>query len=239
VLFVSTESRPALDDLLDSFGVAGRVRNLAPDDLVRLVYAADPGSYFSVGLRAAQARRAQGASYDMTAGPAVETALGYSARSSAILGHLMARPQSGNRGTLGFSVAKSKLWEPDNAESLREFRRWAEERAGELDNPSAGSSLPGLDVQLGEPFDAFPAEVLSAGLDYTWLTGALLLRLNGSPVAPGDLNVLARREDELLIEATLAVGELPVWRGEQRTDGSILELEDVGVQRSTPLAESF
>jgi hypothetical protein len=58
VLFVSTESRPALDDVLDCFGVADAVRNLAPDDLVRLVYAADPGSYFSVGLRAAQARRA-------------------------------------------------------------------------------------------------------------------------------------------------------------------------------------
>ena len=230
VLFVSTESRPALDDLLDYFGAAGSVRNLAPDDLVRLVYAADPGSYFSVGLRAAHARRAQGASYDMTAGPAVEGALDYGARSNTILGHLMARPRTGNRGTLGFSVAKSKLWEPDNAESLLEFRRWAVERARELDNPAAGISLPGLDVQLGEPFDEFPAEVLSAALDHLWLTGELRMRFDGSWVAAGELNVLARREDAETVEVTLTADDAPVWRGLQRSDGSLLELEDLGVE---------
>jgi superfamily II DNA or RNA helicase len=230
VLFVSTESRPALGDLLEYFGVAGSVRNLAPDDLVRLVYAADPGSYFSVGLRAAHARRAQGASYDMTAGPAVEGALDYNARSNAILGHLMARPRRGNRGTLGFSVAKSKLWEPDNAESLLEFRRWAVERAGELDNPAAGISLPRLDVRLGEPFDEFPAEVLSAAVDHLWLTGELRMRFDGSWVEADELDVLARREDAESVEVTLTVRDAAVWRGFQRTDGSLLEIEDLGVE---------
>lgn len=229
-LFVSTESRPALDDLLAYFGVASSVRNLSPDDLVRLIYAADPGSYFSVGLRAAYPRRAQGASYDMTAGPAVEGALDYSARSNTILGHLMARPRTGTRGTLGFSVAKSKLWEPDNAQSLLEFRRWAVERAGELDNPAAGTSLPGLDVQLGEPLDEFPSEVLSAALDHLWLIGEFQLRLDGSSVAAGDLDVLARREDSDTVEVTLSARQVPVWRGLQQTDGSLLELEDLGVE---------
>jgi hypothetical protein len=142
VLFVSTESGPALDDLLRCFGIAGGVRNLAPDDLVRLISAADPGSYFSVGLRAAQARRAQGASYDMTAGPAVQSALDYNERNSTILGHVMARPKTGNRGTVGFSVAKSKLWEPDSARSLLDFRHWPSHALQTSTGPQRPSVFP-------------------------------------------------------------------------------------------------
>jgi superfamily II DNA or RNA helicase len=229
-LFVSTESSPALNDLLASLGVDTSVRNLAPEDLVRLVVAADPGSYFSVGLRATQLRRAQGASYDMTAGRAVETALDYRTRASTILGHLMARPKTGNRGTLGFSVAKSKLWEPDNADSLLEFRRWAEQRASELDGPAAGSTLPRLDVQLGQRLDAFPDGLLGATLDFAWLTGQLLARVDNAQVPSGALDLLVRRENELTIEVTLTADDAPVWNGLQSVSGAIVERENLGVQ---------
>lgn len=225
VLFVSTESGPALDDLLRCFGVAHAIRNLAPDDLVRLVSAANPGSYFSVGLRAAQARRAQGASYDMTAGPAVQSALDYSDRTSTILGHLMARPKTGNRGTLGFSVAKSKLWEPDNARSLLDFRQWAVDRAADLDRPSASAGLPGLDVQLGERFVAFSADVLGAAIDASLLTGEYVLRLDGAAVPAGDLDALVRLEDHETVEITVTAGDVPVWRGMQATSGAVITLE--------------
>lgn len=230
VLFVSTESRPALDDLLQCFGAAHAVRNLAPDDLVRLISAANPGSYFSVGLRAAHARRAQGASYDMTAGPAVQSALGYTDRASTILGHLMARPQTGNRGTLGFSVAKSKLWEPDNAQSLLDFRHWAVERAADLDRPAASAGLPGLDVQLGEPFTTFPTGVLGVALDASFLTGEHLLTRSGSVVDAGDVGVLADLEDEETLEITLVVGDDPVWQGRQAPNGAVAEAEHGNVQ---------
>jgi hypothetical protein len=121
----------------------------------------------------------------MTAGPAVQTALDYTHRTSTILGHVMARPQTGNRGTLGFSVAKSKLWEPDNAESLLDFRRWAQERAKELDRPAAVGTLPGLDVQLGERFNAFPETALGAVLDAGFVTGEHVVLVGRAPVAPG------------------------------------------------------
>ena len=225
-LFVSTESSLALDDLLAILGVEAAVRNLAPEDLVRLVIAADPGSYFSVGLRATQFRRAQGASYDMTAGRAVETALDYRARSSAILGHLMARPKTGNRGTVGFSVAKSKLWEPDNTDSLLEFRRWAQERASELDGPAAGTVLPRLDVQLGERLDAFPDGLLGATLDFAWLTGLLIARVGAAQLPSGTLDVLVRRENELTIEITLTAGDTPVWNGLQTVSGAIIKARE-------------
>ena len=230
VLFVSTESSPALDNLLSILGVDTCVRNLAPEDLVRLVIAADPGSYFSVGLRATQLRRAQGASYDMTAGRTVETALDYRTRASTILGHLMARPKTGNRGTLGFSVAKSKLWEPDNADSLLEFRRWAEQRASELEGPAAGSTLPRLDVQLGQRLDAFPDGLLGATLDFAWLTGELLARVDNAQVPAGALDVLVRRENELTIEVTLTANDAPVWNGLQSVSGAIVERENLGLQ---------
>ena len=230
VLFVSTESLPAVDDLLATLGVDTSVRKLAPEDLVRLVIAADPGSYFSVGLRATQLRRAQGASYDMTAGRTVETALDYRTRASTILGHLMARPKTGNRGTLGFSVAKSKLWEPENAGSLMEFRRWAEQRASELDGPAAGSTLPRLDVQLGQRLDAFPDGLLGATLDFAWLTGELLARVDHVQVPSGTLDVLVRRENELTIEVTLTADDVPMWNGLQSVSGAVVERENLGLE---------
>lgn len=229
VLFVSTESPPALDDLLEEFQVAHSIRHLRAADLVRLVYAADPGSYFSVGLRAAQARRAQGATYDMTAGPAVEGALNYSNRASTTLGHVMARPKSGNRGTVGFSVAKSKLWEPNAAESLYEYRQWAQERAEELSHPAPGVGLPNLDVQLGEPVDSFDAEVLSASPDATLYTGEQALMLDGARVDPADLDLIARREDEDTLELVITVSDTPVWRGVQTPSGNVSEVENEGL----------
>jgi superfamily II DNA or RNA helicase len=229
VLFLSTESPPALDDLLAEFEVANSIRNLRPMDLVRLVRAADPGSYFSVGLRAAQARRAQGATYDMTAGPAVEGALDYVDRTSTTLGHVMARPKSGNRGTVGFSVAKSKLWEPNAAESLYEYRQWALERAEELSRPTSGVGLPNLDVQLGEPVDSFDAEVVGASLDAALYTGAQVLMLGGAQVDPAEIDLIARREDEDTLELIVAVADAPVWSGVQTPWGNLTTIESDGV----------
>jgi hypothetical protein len=225
VLFVTTESAPALDDLLEAFGVLHEVRNLSPEDLVRLVSAADPGSYFSVGLRAGFGRRARGASYDMTAGRAVERTLDYMDRNSSTLGHLMARPRSGNRGTLGFSVAKSKLWEPENAQSLLDYRRWAVERAAELDRPGPADVLPGLDVQLGQPFADIPAEPLGAALAGEFITGELVFVLAGEPLRAATIDIeVTQHEDSLRIAVILDGAQ--VWVGDQGPSGNVVPLDD-------------
>jgi hypothetical protein len=229
-LFVSTESPYALDELLKLFGVAEEARHLSADDLVRLVYAANPGTYFSIGLRATSARRARGASYDMTAGPAVQTALDYADEAHSMLGHLMAKPHDGGRGTLGFSMAKSKLWEPENTRSLLEFRDWAVERAHELDRPAAGTSLPHLNVRLGERFEAFTDEIVGVSLDPSLVVGSLVLYRQGQAVLTGDIEVQARRVASTEVKlAILVLGEV-VWRGEQSPTGHINELANDSVE---------
>jgi superfamily II DNA or RNA helicase len=228
-LFVGTESPPALDDMLKAFGVENTVRKLTARDLTRLVYAADPGTYFSVGLRAAQARRAKGATYDMTAGPAVQGALSYEERNSTTLGHVMARPKTGNRGTVGFSVNKSKLWEPENAGSLYEFREWAAERAGELDQP-APPGLPGLDVLLGEPFDSFDSEVLGASFDASIFIGELAILMGADQCDASMLEAIVRREDPETLELLITMAGSPVWRGVQTPFGAVTEIENAGIQ---------
>lgn len=224
MLFVSTESRPALEDLLEAFGVEDKIRKLAPDDLVRLVHAAGPGNYFSVGLRAAHARRARGASYDMTAGAAVETALDYGQRSNSTLGHFMARPSDGNRGTIGFAVQKSKLWEAEDASSLLAFRRWAVERAADAEKPAPPGGLPGLHVLMGDPFEEFPDEVLGAVLNAEWFTGRHVLVVRGGRVHASDIVVTARREDPAWVRLTVEVGGELVWEGTQNSDGRVTRL---------------
>lgn len=234
VLFVSTESPQALDELLEALGVSTSVRKLSSIDLSRLVRAADPGTYFSVGLRAAQRRRAQGASYDMTAGPAVQGALSYEDRHSTTLGHVMARPNSGNRGTVGLSVAKSKLWEPENAGSLFEFREWALERAAELDQP-APVGLPGLDVQLAEPLERFEADAVGATVDPALLTGEVaFLGPDGSRLDPADVEWAVEREDEDAIRVTLTLDDQPLWRGLQSPFGQVSETENHGTRGLLP-----
>jgi hypothetical protein len=236
VLFVSTESSPALFDMLRVLDVERRVRNLAPEDLVALVYAADPGSYFSVGLRAAHARRARGASYDMTAGPAVETALDYADRNSSVLGHLMARPRDGNRGTVGFSVAKSKLWEPENARSLLDFRRWAEERAAELDNPPPSISLPGLAVNLGQPFASFPENALIAVPSYEFVVSQMSAYVEGRVVPPDGIEITAYSDGDDSLQLQIASRERVLWTGTQSPNGHITT--DGTVEASVLLADT-
>jgi superfamily II DNA or RNA helicase len=226
ILFVSTETLPALSDLLDLLGVRRHIRRLSPEDLTRLVEAADPGSYFSVGLRATAMRRAQGASYSTTAGSSVETALGRAEAEASVLGHFMARPRNGGRGTIGFSVAKSKLWEPEAAGSLLEFREWCVERATELARASSRLGLPRLGVSMGQTFEAFPETPIAAALDASLLTHAVPLAASGETVRASELDVgvEAAADDRLLV--TLRRNGSLLWSGLQDVAGRFETVEN-------------
>ena len=225
-MFISTETLPALNDLLEMFGVRHHVRRLSPDDLTRLVEAADPGSYFSVGLRATALRRARGASYSTTAGSSVETALGRAEAEASILGHFMARPKNGSRGTIGFSVAKSKLWEPEAAGSLLGFREWCVERAGELARASNRLGLPRLGVSMGQTFEAFPDNPIAAALDASLLTQAVPLAAGGETVRASDLDVdVDLATDGRLVISLSRDGHL-LWRGLQDVAGRFETVDD-------------
>jgi hypothetical protein len=117
-------------------------------------------------------------------------------------------------------VAKSKLWEPDNASSLLAFRQWAQTRASEMGHPGTGEDLPGLDVQLGQQFSELPGEPIAAALDFQWITGEIVLRVDARPVHPGTIEFgVARIQGD--IRLAMAADGVVVWRGTQSPEGQI------------------
>jgi superfamily II DNA or RNA helicase len=131
VLFVATNTQPALKTILDEIAPGPR-RSLTSLELRRLLAGASLERCFSVGTRALQAQSAT--SYRTAAGSKTEDDITPADALAWELGHAMGR--SGD-GTFGFSVKKSKVWEPGAADSLYGFRVWCEGHAKEITRTDA------------------------------------------------------------------------------------------------------
>jgi len=221
VLFISTDSLPGYTQMLDALALRTVVRNLTADDLQRLAEAANPGSYFSVGLRAGAAKRSDGATYRMAAGAAVERAITRAEADGSSLGHFMARPATGERGTVGFSVAKSKLWEPGWTDDLLSYSEWCQERATELKATPSGSTLPRLHIQLAQPFATYPDLPVAVTLDPSFYVSKRLATTEDGHVQAYDLDAVATRlgADRVGLQVHRS-GEL-LWQGECHSSGLI------------------
>jgi superfamily II DNA or RNA helicase len=220
VLFVASDVSRVLGDLRGLIGADVAVP-VAGDDLRRLLWAVAPDAYFSVGLRPT---RNDGSSYRTVAGPRADIALRADEQRTASLGHVMG---GGGTRTFGLSVAKAKLWEPDATHGLLDFRRWCEERAGDLrESVALRRGMPRLQVSISERFAAFPdAPVIATALEHTMITEELWPHLGAERVHAHELALLAERlsDDELQLE--FCRGETTVWLGTQAPDGSLVSIE--------------
>ena len=152
VLFVSTTTEPARRELLKVTAPKTR-RSLTGDELRRLLDAAKLERFFSIGTRAARAQ-SRGTSYQTRAGSKTEDDITPADARGWDLGHGMGRSGA---GTFGFSVAKSKIWEPGAADSLFAFRTWCEGQARELARQPGKRRASKLDLLgISEPAGLVP-----------------------------------------------------------------------------------
>lgn len=178
VLLVSTTTAASLRSLLGSVA-PGPLTPLSGLELRRLVEAANLDRFFSIGKRA---MLAGDTSYVTSAGRKAEEGITPSDARVFDLGHAMGRSED---GLFGFSVAKSKIWEPGAADSLFGFRAWCEELAQDLADANLGR-LPGKLDQLAfsDPLLAFPANPLTAVLPPELFAQAAELIVDGEIASP-------------------------------------------------------
>jgi hypothetical protein len=180
ILFVSTTSDAARRHILDALAPAPR-RSLSGLQLRRLLEAANLDRYFSIGTRAAQPQAAR-TSYLSRAGSKTEDDLTPADARQWDLGHGIGR--SGT-GTFGFSVQKSKIWEPGAADSLFAFRRWCEELAHEIEDPNLGQTHSKLDLlTISDPLAVFPSDPLVAVLPAELFVAGQELIVDGELILP-------------------------------------------------------
>ena len=192
---------------------------IAGTDLQQLAWNIAPDNWFSIGLRPT---RISGASYEQVGGRRVQTALPDERLFARALGHGMA---GGGGGTFGFSVAKSKFWEPESTTSLLDFRDWCIDRAAKLREVAADrQGLPGLPgVRIGASFSEFPdTPILATSLDYGQLLDEVKFLDEANALIPAhELELVARRESESAIELELQrLGEA-IWLGIQEPSGDV------------------
>jgi superfamily II DNA or RNA helicase len=157
LLFISTTTDAALRDLRASVA-PGPARSLSSAELRRLLDAAELQRFFSIGTRAARAQART--SYQIRAGSKTEDDLTPADARGWELGHGIGRSGA---GTFGFSVAKSKIWEPGSADSLYAFRAWCEELAAEIAEQRPERTGSALDLfSISEPLERFPDHPLVA-----------------------------------------------------------------------------
>jgi hypothetical protein len=199
VLLVSTTTAPALRDLLNSVAPGARTP-LSGLELRRLVEAANLERFFSIGKRAMQAGDT---SYVTSAGRKAEEGITPSDARVFDLGHAMGR--SGD-GLFGFSVQKSKIWEPGAADSLFGFRSWCEELARELANAQRGRQPGKLDqLSISDPLSEFPANPLVVVPPSELFVGGAALVADGEIVLPELLEFEPRRDASTPHEAVFDV----------------------------------
>jgi hypothetical protein len=211
ILFVSTTTESARRDILQALAPAER-KSLSGLQLRRLLEAASLDRYFSIGTRAAQAQATR-TSYQMRAGPKTEDDITPADSRQWDLGHGIGR--SGT-GTFGFSVLKSKIWEPGAADSLFAFRRWCESLARQLADPNLGHSRSKLDLlTISDPLALFPQDPLIAVLPPELYADGTELLADGEIILPELVELRPKAE-----ESTDTQIVVDVWiRDEQR--GSI------------------
>ena len=200
LLFISTTSDAALRDLRDAVAPGAR-RSLSSAELRRLLDAADFQRFFSIGTRAARAQSAT--SYQIRAGSKTEDDLTPADARGWELGHGIGR--SGT-GTFGFSVAKSKIWEPGSADSLYTFRAWCEELAEEIAHQRITRTSSKLDLfPISEPLERFPDHPLVATFSSQIYIAGAEIAVDGEIVVPERVEFEARPASSNPHEVTLAV----------------------------------
>jgi len=179
LLFLSTTTDPALRDLR-AVVAPGPARPLSSVELRRLLDAAKFQRFFSIGTRAARAQATT--SYQIRAGSKTEEDLTPSDARGWDLGHGIGR--SGT-GTFGFSVAKSKIWEPGSADSLYAYRRWCEELAQEVAQQPEERSASKLDLfSISEPLERFPEHPIVAVFPSEIYSEGIEIVIDGEVVLP-------------------------------------------------------
>jgi hypothetical protein len=177
-LFVATNTQPSLQAILNEVA-PGPKRPLTSLELRRVLAGANLERCFSVGTRALQAQSPT--SYRTAAGTKTEDDITPADALGWELGHAMGR--SGD-GTFGFSVKKSKAWEPGAADSLYGFRVWCEGHAKEI---TSTATLPkgALDVlSIPERLTQFPSNPVVALWPTSLLEAGDQLLLEGELVLP-------------------------------------------------------
>ncbi len=218
VLFIGTSSLPALKDLRQSVGASG-ARGLGAVDLRRLLDAADLERCFSVGLRVNRGHDAL-TSYRNNAGRKAEDGVTESDARTHTLGHVMGRGSRGS-GTFGFSVAKSKVWEPGAADSLYAFRGWCEEHAAELKAAARARRASALDrLAIPDPLESFPLDPLGVLPPVELFVAGCSLVFDGEIILPELVFGTAERKDDDLV-VHLEVEGTPRASYVQHVDGSI------------------
>jgi superfamily II DNA or RNA helicase len=218
LLFVSSEHGTVRRDLLDAVGV-GLQRQLSSADLRKLLWHQDTSRYFSVGVRSAVARLARHATYVMRAGSSVEKSVHPSEARLFDLGHVMGRGTGA--GTFGMSVKKSKVWEPEGAQSLLGFREWCEELASVLVPGPVQEGVPGLPFGISDTFDRFDSSPLGALLDVASIVADLRLRVAAVEIDPLELDVTATVLSDDELELRLEHVGSTVWSATFATDGTV------------------
>lgn len=187
LLFLSATTDPALRDLRAAVA-PGPARPLSSVELRRLLDAAQFQRFFSIGTRAARAQATT--SYQIRAGSKTEDDLTPSDARGWDLGHGIGR--SGN-GTFGFSVAKSKIWEPGSADSLYAYRTWCEELAEEVAQQPAERSASKLDLfSISEPLERFPEHPIVAVFPSEIYSEGSQIVIDGEVVLPELVELDAR-----------------------------------------------
>jgi superfamily II DNA or RNA helicase len=241
-LFIASDVSPCLRDLKEQIG-ATVVPPIDAEALRRLAWQIAPDAWFSIGMRPT---RMTGAAYEQTAGPRVENAVTEDRLRGRSLGHGMAG--GGGHGTFGFSVQKAKIWEPESTESLLEFRRWCEQRAGDLDSAAKDTrGLPRMpSVTVATQFDAFPdARILIALMEHTLIQGTVPIKLNGAEVHAHELELIAERISATEMKLSLARDDESLWSGVQHASGTFedgdgaLITADPRTGEVTTIAETF
>jgi hypothetical protein len=178
VLFVSTTTPAALRDILASLTPGPRTP-LTGLELRRLVEAANLERFFSIGKRAMQAGDT---SYVTSAGRKAEEGITPADSRAYDLGHAMGR--SGD-GLFGFSVQRSKVWQPGAADSLFGFRSWCEDLARELANAARGGQPSKLDqLSISDPLSEYPANPLFVAPPPELVAEGAMIVVDGEIVAP-------------------------------------------------------
>lgn len=187
LLFLSTTTDPALRDLTATVA-PGHLRQLSATELRRLLDAANFQRFFSIGIRSARAQSTT--SYRMRAGPKTEEDLTAADARGWDLGHGMGRSGS---GTFGFSVAKSKIWEPGSADSLYAFRAWCEDLADAIARPPVQRASTKLDLfAISEPLERFPDSPLVAVFSSRIYNDGIEIAIDGELFVPELLELWAQ-----------------------------------------------
>jgi hypothetical protein len=220
VLFVATTTEPVRKDLLAKAGPAS-LRSLTGSELRQLLDAANYQRFFSIGTRAARAQSSR-TSYQIRAGSKTEDDLTPADARGWDLGHGMGR--SGD-GTFGFSVDKSKVWEPGSADSLLAFRRWCEGQASTLAAEPGERRVSKLDLLgISEPLHRFPDDPVVALLPFEIFSHGYSLIVEGEIVLPELVELLPRstaQDGELTLDMHVE-GEV-VASLRCRVDGTITD----------------